>query len=242
MMSKPDSAWNNPEAYDIDVLRSRLMDRGDLISLASMPEDWEIVHVHIPKASLFVRLLRKPLIRFRMWLLSRRLNHLGSNSFVKNPRKIRGRRHISIGQRANIWNGVRIAALDPVGDKVKITIGDHASIHMNTHISSVRDVTIGDGVLIAPNCYITDHDHFWLDPDDPPRSSPRLLHARTEIGDNVWLGEKVSVLKGVKIGRNSIIGCNSVVTRDIPAYAVAIGSPARVVRLWNSELQAWVKV
>ena len=97
-------------------------------------------------------------------------------------------------------------------------------------------------MLIAPNCYITDHDHFWLDPNDPPRFSTRLLHAPTRIGDNVWLGEKVSVLKGVTIGRNCIIGSNSVVTRDIPPYSVAIGSPARVVRSWNDELQAWVRV
>ena len=241
-MSKTDSAWNGSEPYDIDVLRSRLMDRGDLISLGSMPENWEIVDVHIPKAPWYVRLSRKPVIRFRMWRLSRRLNHMGSNSFIKDPGKIRGAKHVSIGQCVNLWNGVRVAALDPVGDQVKITIGDNVSIHAASHISAVRDVTIGSGVLIAPNCYITDHDHFWLDPDDPPRSSSRLLHARTEIGENVWLGEKVSVLKGVKIGRNSIVGCNSVVTRDIPPYSVAVGSPARVVRMWNNDLKAWVKV
>ena len=49
------------------------------------------------------------------------------------------------------------------------------------------------------------------------------------------------MLKGVTIGRNSIIGANSVVTRDIPPYSIAVGSPARVVRTWSRELKAWVR-
>ena len=173
--------------------------------------------------------------------MSRRLRGFGRGSEIQTSGMVRGHRHIVLGERVHVWNDVRLHALDPVGDAITISIGDDSSVHARTHISAVRDVTIGRNVLIAPNCYVTDHDHYWLDPADPPRSSSRLVHAPTFIDDHVWLGEKVSVLKGVTIGRNSIIGANSVVTRDIPPYSIAVGSPARVVRTWSRELKAWVR-
>ncbi|HHQ4611724.1 MULTISPECIES: DapH/DapD/GlmU-related protein [Aeromonas] len=61
------------------------------------------------------------------------------------------------------------------------------------------------------------------------------------IGDNVWIGEGVSIV-GASIGRNSVVGANSVVTHDIPEYSVAVGSPARVIKQYNFEMKRWEKV
>ena len=61
-----------------------------------------------------------------------------------------------------------------------------------------------------------------------------------EIGENSWIGENVCVI-GCKIGRNSIIGANSVVTKDIPSYCVAVGSPARIVKRFDLGLNLWRK-
>ena len=62
------------------------------------------------------------------------------------------------------------------------------------------------------------------------------------IKDNVWLGEHVSVLPGVTIGENSIIGANSVVTKSIPANSIAVGIPAKVIKQFNFETKRWEKV
>ncbi|MGK0447171.1 MAG: lipopolysaccharide O-acetyltransferase, partial [Polaribacter sp.] len=60
--------------------------------------------------------------------------------------------------------------------------------------------------------------------------------------DNVWIGQSVSVLKGVTIGFGSIIGANSVVTKDIPAHCIAVGSPAQVIRTYDFESKQWKKI
>ena len=91
-------------------------------------------------------------------------------------------------------------------------------------------------------CYLTDHDHDWLDPEDPIRFNSRLLATPTRIGDDCWLGEKVAVLRGVTIGRGCIIGAHSVVTRDLPERTVAVGAPARVIRRWDDKIGGWVAV
>jgi len=91
-------------------------------------------------------------------------------------------------------------------------------------------VVIGDDCLIAEMVSIRDHDHrFDLSLDIPVRDQGFDCRP-VYIGRNVWLGCKVTVIKGVTIGDNVIVGANSVVTRDIPNNAVAVGAPARVIR------------
>lgn len=104
----------------------------------------------------------------------------------------------------------------------KIVIGSHSGFG-GTVIQAATSITIGSRVKIGANCIITDHEGH---PDDPRSTPPQPI----VIEDDVWLGMNVLVLKGVTIGRGSLVGANSVVTRDIPPYSVAVGSPARVVR------------
>ena len=92
-----------------------------------------------------------------------------------------------------------------------------------TVIGAFAGITIGKNVKCGANTLITDGD--WH-PEDPRSGTPRPV----VIGDNVWLGVGVTVLKGAKIGENSLIGANSVVTGEIPANVVATGNPCRVIR------------
>lgn len=103
-----------------------------------------------------------------------------------------------------------------------IVIGNHVGVSSST-ITAFDSITIGDNVRIGANCLIMDGDYHL---NDPRISSPKPI----EIGNNVWLGYGVVVMKGVTIGENSIIGVNSVVTKDIPANVVAAGSPCRIIR------------
>ena len=96
---------------------------------------------------------------------------------------------------------------------------------------AARDsVTIGIDCLIAEMVSVRDHDHCF-DRLDVATRDQGFSVAPVSIGKNVWLASKVSVLKGVTIGDNAIVGANAVVTRDIPANAIAVGIPARVIRI-----------
>lgn len=107
----------------------------------------------------------------------------------------------------------------------KIMIGNHVEMS-GTSIVSNHSVTIGNNVLIGANCQIGDRDGH----SNRYKSSPKPII----IENDVWLGMNVIVLKGVTIGEHSIIGANSVVTKDIPANSIAAGNPCSVIRTINS--------
>lgn len=110
----------------------------------------------------------------------------------------------------------------------KIYIGAHTYINRNTFLDAIESLTIGKYCGIGPNCYITDHDHGH-DPTLPPLGQP-MLAKPTHIGERVWIGANVTILKGVTIGERTIVGAGSVVTRDLPPDAIAVGIPARVIK------------
>jgi acetyltransferase-like isoleucine patch superfamily enzyme len=108
----------------------------------------------------------------------------------------------------------------------RIDIGDHALIGPGSQIISSFGIAIGAGAMLASGVYISDSD--WHGTYDRTREAGQA--APVVIEDNVWLGLRVIVGKGVRIGKNSIIGAGSVVTQDIPANVIAAGNPASVRR------------
>lgn len=121
---------------------------------------------------------------------------------------------------------VRLATWRTGEREGRIEIGDCVLISPGTHIVASEEIVIGSDTMIASNCYISDSD--WHDTYD--RTAELGKHKPIRIGENVWLGVRVIVAKGVTIGENSIIGAGSVVTQDVPANCIAAGNPARVVR------------
>lgn len=129
-----------------------------------------------------------------------------------------------------------------------ISIGNGTFINGGTRLISRTSITIGNNVTIAWGCMIYDHDSHSLDYRDRMADQEQQLRDWSSgniiankkwetvnskpivIGDNVWLGFDVVVLKGVTIGEGAIIGAKSVVTRDIPAWSVAAGNPAKVIK------------
>lgn len=119
-------------------------------------------------------------------------------------------------------------SLATMGVNTCIIIGKNCGISSSS-ITAFKRIEIGDNVRIGANCVIMDADfHF----DDPRSGEPQPI----KIGNRVWLGANVVVMKGVTIGDNSIIGMNSVVTKDIPENSVAVGSPARVIRQLDEDV------
>jgi len=107
-----------------------------------------------------------------------------------------------------------------------IEIGSNFYSNHNLTIIDVCKVFIGDNVLLGPNVIISTAAH----PIDPIERQKTEYGASISIGNNVWVGGNVTILPGVKIGYNCVVGAGSVVTREIPNNSVAVGSPCRVIR------------
>jgi acetyltransferase-like isoleucine patch superfamily enzyme len=110
-----------------------------------------------------------------------------------------------------------------------LTLGDKGVLARDISINCYLDVEIGDSALIADNVYISDFDHKFADVEMPIKDQG-IAKSRVRIERNVWLGTKVTVSRGVTIGEGAVVGANAVVTRDVPAYSVSVGVPARVIR------------
>ena len=189
----------------------------------------------------FLRRVSKRLINFFFTLFYKpKMGSMGSNSRINLPTWIKGHQSIHIGTNVHIWRCSRITAINARPGEHRITISDECIIHPSVHISAATSVHIGHSVLIAANCYITDHDHLWHNPETPAIQNDHVIAEETRIGDKVWIGEKVVVLKGVTIGANSIVGSGSIVTKSIPPFSVAVGNPARVIRSFDHDSGTWV--
>ena len=124
----------------------------------------------------------------------------------------------------------------------KIRIGNNCFFGLNATVSAINSVVLGNEVIIARDTYIYDHNSHPVEPElreemsksndyfGPLWSVTRANNAPVVIEDNVWIGERCTILKGVRIGKGSVVGANSVVTKDVPPYCIAAGNPARVVK------------
>jgi acetyltransferase-like isoleucine patch superfamily enzyme len=135
---------------------------------------------------------------------------------------------IEIAGGAALDSGVVLLCSGASGGRPKIRIGTRTYINRYTMLDATQSLEIGDDCAIGPGCYLTDHDHGH-DPSLPPLQQ-EMPACPTRLGNRVWLGAHVTVLKGVTIGDRATVGAGSVVTRDLPPDAVAVGVPARVVK------------
>ncbi|WP_020405404.1 sugar O-acetyltransferase [Hahella ganghwensis] len=117
---------------------------------------------------------------------------------------------------------------------VNVTLGENVYINVNCTLTDGNTITVGNGVFISPGVQILTTEHP-LTPSERSRivdgKFKCVMRTRpVEIGDNVWIGAGAIILPGVSVGRNSVIGAGSVVTKPIPENVVAVGNPCRVVR------------
>ncbi len=110
---------------------------------------------------------------------------------------------------------------------INISVGKNFYTNHNVTILDGAKVTFGDNVFIAPDCVFSTAGHPI---DSGQRNQGLEIALPIKVGDNVWIGAKVSVLPGVSIGNNTVIGAGSVVNRDIPDGVIAAGNPCKVIR------------
>jgi acetyltransferase-like isoleucine patch superfamily enzyme len=111
-----------------------------------------------------------------------------------------------------------------------VEIGAKTVLGQECTISAYRRVRIGEQCVIADRAMFIDFDHGVVEVERPIRQQG-IYTRDVEVGSNVWIGYGACILRGVRVGDNSIVGTNSVVTRDVPANAVVAGIPARIIRM-----------
>lgn len=177
------------------------------------------------------------LSRLYTLLIKKNFQSFGRNSIIKPFLNFSHPEFISVGKDVNIGNSCRITvSTDFQGiktnsrTKTKIKIGNHVDIGNNTFISASNDIQIGNHVIMAPFVFITDHDHGFFDTDKNLHQQPLTKNGYVKIEDNVFLGIKCSILKNVTIGQHSVVGANSVVTKDVPPFSIVAGNPAKIIK------------
>lgn len=132
---------------------------------------------------------------------------------------------ITIGVKSDMRRNTRISA----GFDGTITIGSRVLIDEGTCIMAQQNIYIGDNTLIAPYCFIMDFNHRF-DTKQTSIVSQGYTRSKVIIEEDVWIGTHSIILPGVTIGRGSVIGAGSVVTKSIKPYSVVAGNPAKVIK------------
>ena len=123
-----------------------------------------------------------------------------------------------------------------------LVIGNHCYFGVRTKFWIGGDVTIGNNVVSANDVTFISENHGFDPESEIPYMDQDLSAAPVSVGDNCWIGEKVSIMPGVNIGKGCVIGAMSVVTQDVPDYSVVAGCPARVIKRYDFEEHVWKKV
>lgn len=124
----------------------------------------------------------------------------------------------------------------------RIVIGENCSIGEYNHFTSINEIMIGNGVLTGRYVYISDNNHGDCEYNtllQQPSKRELVSKGPVHIGNNVWIGDKVSILSGVNIGDGAVIAANAVVTKDVPSYSVVGGIPAKIIKQ-NNINREWI--
>jgi acetyltransferase-like isoleucine patch superfamily enzyme len=208
--------------------------------LAALLKYEVIVSIAQPRAGALGLALRKALYPILLGSCGRNVI-FGQNVVLRHPHKIHVGSNVVIDDNCLLDakgmsnRGIRIGSGVFIGRNTilsckngDIELADGANIGFNCEVFSASCVTVGRDVLMAAYTYVIGGDHDFSDPSQPVLAQTRTS-AGVAIGDGVWLGAGAKILDGVRLGDHAVIGAGAVVREDVPAYAVAVGMPARVV-------------
>jgi acetyltransferase-like isoleucine patch superfamily enzyme len=201
-------------------------------------EPMRLTTVH-PRGGLLVRLVRRAITEARNAVTRLRGARIGRGVFIGCAPQLHGLDGIEIARGVNIGRRARIESHRTERGRATLSIGEGTSIGNDFHAGAAVELRIGRHCMFASGVTVLDHDHDFGDPSDPHKAFDAVVAQPTIIEDGVFLGDHVVVLKGVTIGRGSVIGANSVVTRDVPPLTIAAGMPARAIRTWNHTAARW---
>ncbi len=164
---------------------------------------------------------------------------IAENVEVNNPQCVYLGKNVSIGSNTYLGPVTKYVgiAYDP-----KIVIGEGTWVGKNCSIAAIKRVEIGKNVLFAGHVHITDHSHGYEDISKPMNVQPLISKGPVIIEDDCWLGFSCEILSGVHIGKHCVVAARAVVTKDVPAYSIVAGNPAKVIKRYDEESGKWVRV
>ena len=175
-------------------------------------------------------------------LLRLRFGEVGYNSYIEKTLRLNGSKNISIGSNVHICKYGWLAAVPLTGEeRAHLIISDGVRLGDFNHIWATKRILIEPYACTANHVYISDNSHGYDNISMPIYRQPIVQLKEVVIGESSWLGENVCVI-GASVGKHCVIGANSVVTKDIPDYCVAVGAPAKVVKRYDFERQEWIRV
>lgn len=160
----------------------------------------------------------------------------GKDVFIERLGLLVGAKYIKIGASTSIQKNTYLTAWDTYREQKfqpQIEIGKGCHIGAYNHLTCINKIIIEDGFVSGKWVTITDNNHGTTSLDMmklPVSYRPLLSKGPVIIGKNVWIGDKATILAGVTIGEGAIIAANSVVCKDVPAYTVVAGNPAKIIK------------
>lgn len=174
------------------------------------------------------------ILAFRSMWLSNAFASFG-NSRIAEGVTILGGANISIGSNCFIGKNSALTVWKEESEEEhpEIIIGNNVSIGAFNHITCTNKIEIHDGVLTGKFVTITDNNHGNTDYESlllMPNNRKVVSKGPVVIGNNVWIGDKATILSGIIIGESAVIAANAVVTKNVPAYSVVGGNPAKIIK------------
>jgi len=184
-------------------------------------------------------------LSWRAWGRARSLRALrhtntGAGSKLARSVQVYGWESVRIGCNSMICDDSLLNAINSPPAEAKILIGDCCLIGRRNFLNAGTKLVFADFCLTGTDCHFLGADHAHDTPFIPYLAAGNAADGEIVLGPNVWLGARVTILKNVRIGHGSIVGAASLVTADIPPFAMAVGSPARVLKRFCPRRNAWV--
>jgi acetyltransferase-like isoleucine patch superfamily enzyme len=154
----------------------------------------------------------------------------GAKSFIFYPCTIYNPRSIMIGKKVVIREGVWLNVKRKNDDTPALMIGEGCYIGRNTQINAWESVVIEDHVLIADKVFISDADHIYENREVPIIKQGDKFKGKVILSSGCWIGTGAVILPNVKIGKNSVVASNAVVTKDVPDFTIVGGIPAKELK------------
>ena len=178
--------------------------------------------------------------KFMTGFYASRFKYFGSNSLIGLNSTFVNINYVVIGNNSSLGNNITLSCyLDPnfklidQNENPSLTIGNRVNIGSDSHITCSNKIVIGNGVLTGKKILITDNAHGAYNKqtlDISPILREISSNGPVIIDDNVWIGEKASIMANVYIGKGAIVAANAVVTKDVPAYSIVAGVPAKIIK------------